>query len=103
MVMEEQELILPVHLDLAKIEEYFVKGAVFEGEWLKVIIIKAFRECSKVRSGAVNMIREEIYETVQRMPNICIIEAKRTNNALFMDSPEFVIYRVGGLHIRVWF
>ena len=103
MLREEQELILPVHLDLEKIEEYFVKGAVFKGQWLKVIIVKAFRECSKVRGGAVNLIREEIYSAVQRMPNICIIEAKRTDNAFFMDSLEFVIYRVRGLHIRVWF
>ena len=103
MVMEEQELILPVHLDLQEIEEYFVKGAFFAGERLKVIIIKAFRECSKVRGDAVNLIRDEIYSAAQRMPNICIVESKRLNNAFFLDSPEYVIYRVRGLQIRVWF
>lgn len=103
MVLDEQELTLPVHLNLEEIEQYFIKGAIFEGHWLRIILIKAFRVCTKVRGGAVNDIREEIYQKTQRMANICIVESKRSNNAFFMDSPEFVIYRIRGLQIRVWF
>lgn len=103
MLEEELEVKLPIHLNLSEIEEYFIKGPVFEGRWLPIILIKAFRQSTKLRGGAINVIREEIYQSTQRTANICIVETKRTNNAFFMDSAEFVIYRFKNLQVRIWF
>lgn len=61
MVEEELEIKLPIHLNFNEIEEYFIRGKVFEGHWLRISIIKTFRECTKLRGGAVNVIREDVY------------------------------------------
>lgn len=55
-----------------------------------------------MRGSAINQIRESVYEKTHHMPNICIIEAKRSNNAFFPESSEIVNYHIRGLHIRVW-
>lgn len=103
MLKAEEELALPVNLTVGDIETYFQKGDFFQGSWLKQIIIKAFREGTKIRGGAANVIRDKIFDEIQRMPNVCFIEDNRTNNAFFLDSDEFIIYGVKGLRIRVWF
>ena len=50
------------------------------------------------------MIREDIYNATERMPNLCVIEENRTNNAFFLDDDsECVIFVVRGLRFRIWF